>query len=309
MDLPDGDAPPQAWRECLGIRDGISPHFILLVDPFTPHVEDLISGLDYVFPETSKIGGLASGGSSQGSNTLILLDQVYRSGIVGVALSGDIAVDTVVAQGCRPIGKTMRITDCNGNVLKKIDGERPLDVLENLAPTLSDHDRELMASSLFLGVGMDPLSGARDLERGDFLIRNLIGADHATGVLVVGEQLQIGQAIQFQLRDSQTSALDLEIVLSSCVDAPGYATPAGVLLFSCLGRGEHLYGVPDYDSSIFREKAGEIPLGGFFAMVKSDQLEIRRMFTDTRVPSACSPRTVVVMLWTSSLSALATLAL
>jgi small ligand-binding sensory domain FIST len=37
------------------------------------------------------------------------------------------------------------------------------------------------------------------------------------------------------------------------------------LLFSCLGRGQNLYGRPDHDTDLFREKLGDVPLGGFFA--------------------------------------------
>ena len=120
-----------------------------------------------------------------------------NSGIVGIALSGDIVVNTVVAHGCQSIGERMRITDCDGNVLKSVDDQNPLKVLERLATTLSDHDRELMASSLFLGIGMDPLLGERELKHGGFLIRHLIGEDHISGVLIVGEQVRVGRLCSF----------------------------------------------------------------------------------------------------------------
>lgn len=35
-------------------------------------------------------------------------------------------------------------------------------------------------------------------------------------------------------------------------------------MFSCLGRGENLYEEPNFDSDLFRQYLGEIPLGGFF---------------------------------------------
>ncbi len=42
------------------------------------------------------------------------------------------------------------------------------------------------------------------------------------------------------------------------------APPAGALLFSCLGRGKHMYGRPNHDSDAFRACLGDVPLAGFF---------------------------------------------
>jgi small ligand-binding sensory domain FIST len=39
---------------------------------------------------------------------------------------------------------------------------------------------------------------------------------------------------------------------------------SGALLFSCLGRGEYLYGKPNFDTGIFRQHLGNVPVGGFF---------------------------------------------
>ena len=68
--------------------------------------------------------------------------------------------------------------------------------------------------------------------------------------------------MQFHLRDAKTSAADLRQLLAGY--EPGTTTPQGALLFSCLGRGLHLYGRPDHDTDAFREHLGDVPLGGFF---------------------------------------------
>jgi small ligand-binding sensory domain FIST len=39
---------------------------------------------------------------------------------------------------------------------------------------------------------------------------------------------------------------------------------SGALLFQCLGRGAYLYGRPDHDTDMFREKVSAMPLTGFF---------------------------------------------
>jgi small ligand-binding sensory domain FIST len=179
-----------------------------------------------------------------------------------VALSGNLAIDTVVAQGCRPIGQPLHVTRCDRNVLHELDGKPPLRVLQELAARLSAADRELMTHSLFLGLAMDEL--ALEHRAGEFLIRNLIGIDPERGALAVGEQLRSGQCVQFHLRDARTSAADLEEVLGRYGQRGMAAQVEGALLFSCLGRGLHLYGRPDHDTEVFRREVGEIPLGGFF---------------------------------------------
>ena len=260
--LPDLDAGPDKWQELVGVTEGQEPQFVLLADPFSFPVQNLIMGLDFAFPSAAKIGGLASGAQRPGDNALFLDGAVHSSGAVGLALHGNIVVDTVVAQGCRPIGKTMRITSSRRNVLAELDGHPPMAVLQDLFRSLPERDRQLMGHSLFLGVVMDELLD--NPVQGDFLIRNVVGMDQRTGSLAIGEMLKEGQLVQFHLRDAETSAQDLTFVLERYAAENRENEVPGALLFSCLGRGQYLYGRPNHDTDIFREKLGEVPLGGFF---------------------------------------------
>ena len=261
-DLPDGDAPPSEWESIMGASAADDPQFILLADPFSMRGDNLLMGLDYAFPRGAKIGGLASGGQNPGANALYAGGAVHRAGAAGVALSGDIAVDTIVAQGCRPIGERMQITSSVRNMLKEVDGRGVLETLRELFHRLEPRDQRLAQHSLFLGVVMDEFNDAPQL--GDFLIRNIIGMDARGEALAVGEILKEGQTVQFHLRDSETSSQDLSEMLDQYVGNEIGTASAGALLFQCLGRGEHLYGRPDHDADMFREKVGDIPLAGFF---------------------------------------------
>src|ERR671917_1694999 len=136
--LPDLDGPPGAWEHLIGVRARDEPQFVLLSDPFSGRPEALLAGLDYAFPSSPKIGGLASGATSPGLNALFLDDRIFSEGTVGVALSGDVAIDTVVAQGCHPIGELMHITRCRGNLLYELDGRPALEVLRELFATLDE---------------------------------------------------------------------------------------------------------------------------------------------------------------------------
>jgi len=260
--LPDLDASPQAWEKLVNVTPDQEPQFIILADPFSFPVQNLLMGVDFAFSRAAKIGGLASGGQQRGDNVLFLGDGAYRTGAVGIAFHGNICVDTVVAQGCRPIGTPMRITQSRRNLLVDVDGQAPLAVLKELFQTLNERDRALMRNSLFLGVVMD---GLIDQPRqGDFLIRNVIGMDARTGILAIGEVLKEGQLVQFHLRDAETSAEDLTSVLTRYAGDNRENQVQGALLFSCLGRGQYLYGRPNHDTEIFQSKLGPVPLGGFF---------------------------------------------
>ena len=260
--LPDLDAGPALWEELVGVTSEQNPQFVMLADPFSFPVQNLLLGLDFAFSQSVKIGGLASGAQQQGGNALFLNDKVHRSGAIGLALHGNITVDTVVAQGCRPVGRPMHITESRRNLLVQLDGQPPLEILKALFQTMSERDQDLMRHSLFLGVVMDEM--LETPEQGDFLIRNVVGMDARTGVMAIGEMLKEGQLVQFHLRDAATSAEDLTAVLERYATENRENQVQGALLFSCLGRGQYLYGRPNHDTEIFQEKLGQVPLGGFF---------------------------------------------
>jgi small ligand-binding sensory domain FIST len=266
-----------SWREHFEIESSPDPHFVLLADPWTCDAESLVAQLDADFPDSTLVGGLASGADRAGENALFLGDRVHNGGLVGVALQGDVRVDSVVAQGCRPIGQPMFVTRVrDGHVLVEVDGRPPIEVVRALFEDADARDRGLLQSSLFLGIEMRPDLTAYG--RGDFLIRNLTGGDPRTGALAIAAPLREGQVVQFHLRDARTSAEDLDERLTRYqADREGYGPPEGALLFSCLGRGAWLYGVPDHDSDAFRRHVGAVPLGGFFCNGEIGPVE-RRTF-------------------------------
>jgi small ligand-binding sensory domain FIST len=255
------DAVPD-WPRHITLASDSEPHFLLLADPFTFDPEMFLQELDRVHPAGRKIGGLASCGRQPGENALFLGHETHGAGLVGVALSGNIQVDTIVAQGCRPIGQPMFVTKCQRNLVWELDGQPAVEVLQRVYQQLEPADQELARHSLFLGVVMN--EHQQEYRQGDFLIRNLVGLDQARGVLAIGAILREGAVVQFHLHDATTSAEDLKQLLTAYTGASAGVRPAGALLFSCLGRGIHLYGTPDHDSDAFRHHLGPVPLGGFF---------------------------------------------
>ena len=257
-DLLAPNAEAWAWEKLMGVSVVDETKLILLPDPFTFDIGGFLGGLDGAFPEACKIGGLASGGQYSGANGLFLGDRLHRGGLVGLAMSGDLTVETVVAQGCRPIGQPMFVTSAERNVIKALDGEPAAIALQRLHKSLDPADQELARKMLFLGVvmrGADEHYGA-----GDFLIRDILGLDPSSGAIQVGALVGERHVVQFHVRDARTSAQELADLLASGVTGE----PAGALLFSCLGRGEGLYGVANHDSDLYSAKVGNNRLGGFF---------------------------------------------
>ena len=259
-DLPDAERAREVWRERFGAAEG-TPHCLLLSDPFSFEVEPLLRGLDAAFPASRVVGGVASSGTTPGDNALYVGSEVHRKGLVGVALSGDIEVDAVVAQGCRPVGSPMFVTRARENVLYELDGRPALVVLQELYRSLSPEDQTLCRGSLFLGIEMKEAQA--EYQHGDFLIRNLLGSEEDSGAIVVGAMLHERAVVQFHLRDARTSAEDLDVRLERAAGQLP-APVEGAVLFSCLGRGAGLYGEPHHDSTLLRERLGDVPVAGFF---------------------------------------------
>ncbi len=240
-----------------------------MADPFSSKVTDLLQGLDFAYPDGVKIGGLAGVDAFRRHSGLFCDRTHYTEGVVGVALSGPVVLDTIVAQGCRPVGPVYQVDKAERNILLSLGApgsdisHPPLELLQAMFETLSESDRQLAQSSLFIGIAQDGFK--LSLEPGDFLIRTLLGVDPKMGAIAVGDRLRPGQRVQFHLRDAQTSATDLETLLQRYQQqSSAMATPVGALMFACVGRGEGLYDQPNFDSSLFDQYLPGVPLGGFF---------------------------------------------
>ncbi|MET0985815.1 MAG: FIST N-terminal domain-containing protein [Steroidobacteraceae bacterium] len=262
-DIPPVYAEPMVWEETVRLSAAQEPSFLVLSDPHSFEVESFLKGLDRIFPRATKVGGIASGGSAQAGSHVLFLDQhVYRSGAVVIGFTGDIEIDTVVAQGCRPVGDPMFVTLTHENLIRELDGHAARDVLANVYERLPYNDRDLFSRSLFLGLALR--QDASEYGPGDFLIRTVLGLDPQSGALWVNSNVEQNRVVQFHLRDASASAMDLERMLTSYRSMRGNEPAAAALLFSCTGRGVGLYEQPDHDSNAFRRLVADIPIGGFF---------------------------------------------
>ena len=234
---------------------------LLICDPFTFPADGLLTHLNEQVPGAVVMGGMASAALAPRQSRLFLDDRVLSAGAVGVHLP-NAEVHPLVAQGCRPIGDAYIITRADGNVIHELGGRPPLVRLREMAAALPSRDTELLAQGLQLGVVIDEYRA--EPGQGDFLIRGVVGADPDSGAIAVGDQIQVGQTVQFHVRDAQSADEDLRRALDRESEALGGRRPAGALLFTCNGRGSRLFDEPDHDAGLIASILGDIPLAGFF---------------------------------------------
>jgi len=239
------------------------PYFFLLADPFTTPIDEVFASIDQGSPGSLAIGGIASGGTDSGENRLMLNQDLYDSGVVGVALSGQIEVRTVVSQGCQPIGEPYVVTKSERNIIYELGGLSMLDRLKTTIQDLRDTTSEHVSQSLQVGLVMNEYRGK--FERGDFLIRDLMGADEKSGGVAISDIVHEGQTLQFHLRDATAADEELQTLIEedyrTHIDRPAQ----GALLFSCNCRGTRLFQEPNHDVTVIRKQMGNVPIAGFFA--------------------------------------------
>jgi small ligand-binding sensory domain FIST len=232
---------------------------IAMVDPYSFPIEPMLAQLAQAHPGLPVIGGLASAGGAAGA-ALVADGEVVADGAVGVTISGA-DVRACVSQGARPVGPEMVVTAAEGNVVYELASRPALEKLHQAIADLSPGERVLAAQGILIGIVVD--ENKPDYERGDFLIRGLLGVDEEDQSIAVGEQVRVGQTVRLQVRDAASADEDLKAALAAQRnELPG--PPAGALLFTCNGRGSHMFGAPDHDAGALERALDGAPAAGFF---------------------------------------------
>ncbi len=250
------------WPDLVGI-DPKQSFLLVLADPFTFPIDDFLRQINEDHPGLRVMGGMASGGRQPGQNPMVYGSSCVQDGAVGVLVQGPLRVRSVVSQGCRPIGRPLIITRAQDNIIIELGGKPALLSLQELWNELSARDQDLVRQGLHIGRVLNEYQ--ESFQRGDFLVRNVIGMDRDSGAVAITERVRVGQTVQFHVRDADTAAEDLHELLR--LDLRGHqGKPAGALLFTCNGRGTRLFDKPHHDARAVLAETGIGALAGFFAM-------------------------------------------
>jgi small ligand-binding sensory domain FIST len=233
---------------------------VLVADPASYAVTTFLDEMAAAHPRVTVLGGLAAGAVpvQSGPSDLFCDGRVVAGGAVGLLLSGTTRMTTAVSQGCRPIGQPWVVTAAAGNLIHELAGRPAADRVRQALASLDDGERELARRGLHLGRVVDE---HRDVfSAGDFLIRAVLGLDRDSGALVVGDVVPVGATVQLQVRDGASAHDDLVQILSARLDAGTEAA----LLFTCTGRGTHMFDQPHHDADTIGDLLGDLPLAGMF---------------------------------------------
>lgn len=261
---------PNEWEDLLGEQVSLIERLghgeetralIGMGDPWTCPIDALMKNLDDL--KLPLIGGMASAARQPGENRLFFNDRVLDGGFVGVTLNGAVQVDSIVSQGCKPIGQRFVVTRAKENVIETLGGKRAIDQLRDVIEAMPDADKQLLRYGLYIGRA---ISEYRDtFGRGDFLIRNVMQLDQESGALALGDYVRVGQTVQFHVRDAATAEEDYRLLMQSAADH-GKSSARAALMFSCNGRGTRMFAQSCHDIAVAHENLGEqLPIAGFFA--------------------------------------------
>jgi small ligand-binding sensory domain FIST len=260
------------WRSITGIADNRdedpqnpdihSPFgaWIALANPLHMQSEAWLRNWNTAYDGVPTFGGLASGPADPDGMFLFRESGITDAALTAVHFSGGVRIGGVVSQGCRPIGEPYTVTEADDNMLISVGSRPAFEKLEEAFESLDEELREEAQGNIFAGLAVSEY--VDDFQRGDFLVRNILGGDPTAGVLALGALPRVGQTMQFQLRDSDSADEDLRLRCAAAQTR--YGEPFAGLMFTCAGRGSHLFGIPNHDAGIVEDVFGRIPLSGFF---------------------------------------------
>lgn len=239
---------------------GKSNLLLLFADTYNFEAEATLAALNRELPGVTVAGGGASEDGSIGETFVFCGDVVSSNAVSGMLLSGDFELTLASSIACAPIGAAHRVTAVRDNIVLELDGRPAYEVFAEAARALTADLRRALAY-VFAAIPVHP--GASTIERGNFIVRNIVGASEEHGVIALAFQPEVGDVIGFVLRDAERSRQDLKQTLEEL--QAKFASPAAFgMYFDCVSRGAGLYNIAGHDSAYIRRYLGPVPIAGFF---------------------------------------------
>ena len=253
---------PGYWRLETGIEPNQTNGWLVFIDPFHLDSETWLRTWNEAYAPLPVMGGLASGDYSEQLTQVYLNSDVFEEGGVAISIGGDVKLAGVTSQGCTPIGDTWTLTKVDDNIIHEIGNRPAYEVLAETFNGLTPEEQKSARGNLFIGLVVNEYLD--EFHRGDFLIRNLLGADPNSGSIAVGALPRLGQTVQFQRRSAAAATEDMNELLARTKRNLGEATIYGGCLCSCNGRGQNMFGKPNHDAEMVQQRLGPFGLAGFF---------------------------------------------
>ena len=253
---------PGYWPLETDVAPEQSNGWLAFADPFHLDAEGWMQTWNEAYAPLPVLGGLASGEPREQRTQVYLNGDVFEEGGVALSVGGDVKLQSLISQGCTPIGETWTLTRVEQNLIHEIGNRPAYEVLAETVNKLSSEDQRKTRGNLFIGLVVNEYLD--EFHRGDFLVRNLLGGDQRSGILAVGALPRAGQTIQFQRRDAAAATEDMNELLAHTKEQLAGAQVYGGCLCCCNGRGQNLFGSPNHDAQTIQQQLGPLGLAGFF---------------------------------------------
>lgn len=216
---------------------------------------DTLEGIAATSPTTHVFG---AGTVGKPASLISTEGEVVEAPTVGLALSGTARPIVATSSACRLLSNLEPIQEVSGGLVLRIGGQRALDVLSRCTV---DKPADQETPPVVFAALADPQDIATD-GRTRYFVRPIRGIDTTRRGIMVGDEARPGMRMAFAVRDASTARLELDTTARFVTQNMLGSAPNFGIYLTCAGRGQNLYGTPDVEVRILRQRFGDLPIAG-----------------------------------------------
>ncbi len=250
--------PPSPPRE---LRDSLRGATTVLLFPRSDFGADLLESVSAAAPGACIFGAGTVGGSAV---ALTPAGEALRGRAAGLAIQGLAAPLVESSAACRLVSPLRVVEETSAGMVLRIDGTPALDLLSSCMPEIRGAAQGASPTQpqpvVFVALAEPLKSEAGGADR--YVVRPVRGIDPTRRGVMVGPEVKPGSRLAFAVRDAPAARAGLEAAARTLSQQALGAAPRFAIYLTCAGRGQGLYGAPDVESRILRQRFGDLPIAG-----------------------------------------------
>lgn len=222
-----------------------------------------------------QVGSFLVGGvSSLREAACHVSNDICDTGMSGISFSHDVKLSVMISQGCRPLGPVHTVTKSRGLMIEAIDGASAFDIFSLDVTERAQQDTERFQKG---ELSEDDMQGEIHIglirkggDQRDYLVRNIVGIDEDSGLIMTSQPINEGDEIVFVHRDHNSVTADLSKDLLAfrqrLANENEHFKPRGAIYISSASRSMSGFGgAPGDEAQLIQEIIGPVPLAGFYS--------------------------------------------
>ena len=240
-----------------------NPHGMLIFpDGLTGNAAELIRGIqDQMGLSFPIAGGSAADDFGFTRTYQYFQGKFYSDAVAGVLLAGPIAIGIGARHGWRPLGKPRQVTRAVANIVQELDGHTAVNLYETYFGRAADSLKagSLADMSIVYPLGM-PIPGEEE-----YLLRNVLNMDPATGSLVYAGEVPEGSEVRLMMGSKERALEAARRAAEQAALSIAPRTPTFALVFSSCSRARLFGRRADEEIAAIRQVLGKsVPIIGFY---------------------------------------------